>query len=94
MEKYFICTDEPNPNDPKKKFFHRIGELLRFETGTGVSFTKLSYIQTLLLSCRFSKMNQRAARLHPKTMHRLQTIRIYHFRNKEHYAKNRQTENS
>ena len=41
MEKYFICTDEPNPNDPKKKFFHRIGELLRFETGTGGKFYKV-----------------------------------------------------
>jgi hypothetical protein len=41
MEKYFICTDEPNPNDPKKKFYHRIGELLRFETKAGGHFYKV-----------------------------------------------------
>ena len=41
MEKYFICTDEPNPNDSSKKFYHRIGELLRFETKAGGHFYKV-----------------------------------------------------
>lgn len=41
MEKYFICTDEPNPKDDKKKFYHRVGELLKFETKTGGTFYKV-----------------------------------------------------
>jgi len=41
MEKYFICTDEPNPKDDKKKFYHRIGELLKFETQAGGTFYKV-----------------------------------------------------
>ena len=41
MEKYFICSDEPNPKDDKKKFYHRIGELLKFETKQGGTFYKV-----------------------------------------------------
>ena len=45
MEKYFICSEEQSTKDEKKKYFHRVGELLKFETKDGGTFYKVkSYL--------------------------------------------------